>query len=73
MFMGITEAIRRAFRESGQTQRSVSRATGIEEAPLSRFFNGKRGATNVTIDKLYVHFFGEHKQPPLHQKSDAVA
>lgn len=48
----ITEAVRRAIRESGRSLRDLERETGIEAAQLSRFMNMKGGMSLDAFDRL---------------------
>jgi transcriptional regulator with XRE-family HTH domain len=48
----IREQIQQAIRDTGLTQREVSRATGINETLLSRFNHGLREMSYKSIDQL---------------------
>ena len=48
----LTEQLRSAILESGQTQAAISRATGIRRDVLSRFVRGERGLSNPVMDRL---------------------
>jgi transcriptional regulator with XRE-family HTH domain len=48
----ITDAVRRAIRESGRSLRDLERETGIEPAQLSRFMNRKGGMSLEALDRL---------------------
>jgi transcriptional regulator with XRE-family HTH domain len=48
----LSDEIRRAVADCGQTRYAVSKATGIAESTLSRFLAGERGLPMKTLDKL---------------------
>jgi transcriptional regulator with XRE-family HTH domain len=48
----IRERIQDAIRDTGLSQREVSRVTGIDETLLSRFNRGLREMSFETIDRL---------------------
>ena len=48
----IRERIQEAIRDTGLTQREVSRATGVDETMLSRFNHGLREMSFKSIDQL---------------------
>jgi transcriptional regulator with XRE-family HTH domain len=48
----IRDQILQAMRDSGLTQREVSRVTGLDETMLSRFNRGQREMTFKSIDQL---------------------
>jgi transcriptional regulator with XRE-family HTH domain len=48
----IRERIQEAIRDTGLTQREVSRATGIDETMLSKFNHGLREMSFQSIDQL---------------------
>ena len=48
----MSDQIRRAIRDSGMTRYAIHRATGIDQATLSRFMSGKRGLPMKTLDVL---------------------
>jgi len=52
----VSEALRRAIVESGQTAMDIERATGVSNAIVSRFQRGERGLNSTTIDVLAKHF-----------------
>ena len=49
--------LRTAIQQSGQTRASISRATGISEAHLSRFVGGTRGL-GLDIAKKLADYLG---------------
>lgn len=49
---GVTETLRRALGACGQTRYAVSKATGIPESTLSRFFVDAKPLRGENIDKL---------------------
>lgn len=48
----VTDQLRRAVEESGQTRYAISKATGIPASVLSRFVAGGRGLRSENIDRL---------------------
>ena len=48
----IRERIQAAIRDTGLSQREVSRATGIHETLLSKFNRGLREMSFISIDQL---------------------
>ena len=49
------DQLRQAIRDSGQKQLGISRATGIDQATLSKFLSGSRGLSVNSIEKLVEH------------------
>ncbi len=48
----LSDQLRQAVENCGQTRYAISKATGIAEATLSRFMTGERGLPMKTLDKL---------------------
>jgi transcriptional regulator with XRE-family HTH domain len=48
----LTEQLRQAVLNCGQTQYSLCKATGIDKTALSRFINGERGVSMKVLDTL---------------------
>jgi transcriptional regulator with XRE-family HTH domain len=48
----LSDQLRRAVDNCGQTRYAISKATGIAESTLSRFMAGERGLPMKTLDKL---------------------
>jgi plasmid maintenance system antidote protein VapI len=48
----ISDAVRQAIDECGESRYSIAKATGIDQAALSKFYNGQRGITTDTLDRL---------------------
>jgi transcriptional regulator with XRE-family HTH domain len=48
----LSEQVRQAVETCGQTRYAISKATGIDQATLSRFVNGERGLPMKTLDVL---------------------
>jgi transcriptional regulator with XRE-family HTH domain len=48
----IAERLTQAIRDTGLTQREVSRATGVDETLVSRFMRGLREPSFATLDRL---------------------
>jgi transcriptional regulator with XRE-family HTH domain len=40
--LDLIDQLRRAIRNSGQSQRAIALATGVDQANLNHFMNGKR-------------------------------
>jgi hypothetical protein len=51
----LSDQIRRAVANCGQTRYAISKATGISESTLSRFMAGERGLPMKTLDRLADH------------------
>jgi predicted XRE-type DNA-binding protein len=56
------EQLRQAICDSGQSQLSISRATGVQQSILSKFLSGQRGLGIASIEKLVEHL-GLELQP----------
>ncbi len=50
----ISEAVRRAVKESGLSVFALARASGVPQPVLSRFVRGERDITLGTLDKLAI-------------------
>ena len=48
----LSEQIRHAVEHCGETRYAISKATGIDQATLSRFVSGERGLPMKTLDRL---------------------
>lgn len=48
----LSDQIRRAVRDCGMTRYAIFKATGIDQATLSRFMSGQRGLPMKTLDVL---------------------
>jgi transcriptional regulator with XRE-family HTH domain len=48
----LSDQLRQAIADSGITRYRISKATGINEAALGKFFHGERGLSLESIDKL---------------------
>jgi len=48
----LSDQLRRAIADCGQTRYAISKATGIAESTLSRFMAGERGLPMKTLDRL---------------------
>jgi plasmid maintenance system antidote protein VapI len=48
----LTEQLRQAVLNCGQTRYAISKATGIGQDKLSRFISGERGVSCEVLDKL---------------------
>lgn len=50
--MTLTETIRKAIKQADETRYRIAKGTGISEAVLSRFVNGKGNLAGKNIDVL---------------------
>jgi transcriptional regulator with XRE-family HTH domain len=50
--MKLSDQIRRAVEQCGQTRYAIAKATGIDQSTLSRFVSGERGLPMNTLDRL---------------------
>lgn len=48
----LTEQLRQAVVNCGESQYAICRATGIDKASLSRFVSGERGVSMTALDAL---------------------
>lgn len=48
----LSDQIREAIENCGQTRYAISKATGISQATFSRFMSGERGLPMKTLDRL---------------------
>ncbi len=48
----LSDAVRKAIDESGESRYAIAKATGIDESALAKFYNGHRGITTDTLDRL---------------------
>jgi transcriptional regulator with XRE-family HTH domain len=48
----LSDEIRQAMANCGQTRYAISKGTGIAESTLSRFMAGERGLPMKTLDRL---------------------
>jgi plasmid maintenance system antidote protein VapI len=51
-YIPLTDQLRQAILDCGQTRYAISKATGIGQDKLSRFINGERGVSCEVMDKL---------------------
>lgn len=51
----VTDTLRKAVKDCGQTRYAISKATGIPQAVLSRFVTNGRGLRSENIDRLCAH------------------
>lgn len=51
----LSDQIRQAVENCGETRYAIAKATGIDQATLSRFMNGERGLPMKTLDRLADH------------------
>ena len=48
----LSDAVRKAIDDSGESRYAIAKATGIDESALAKFYNGQRGITTDTLDRL---------------------
>ena len=48
----LSDSVRQAINESGESRYAIAKATGIDESALAKFYNGQRGITTDTLDRL---------------------
>jgi transcriptional regulator with XRE-family HTH domain len=51
----LSDQVRRAVDNCGQTRYRIAKETGISEPTLSRFMSGERGLPMTTLDRLADH------------------
>ena len=59
----LTEQLRQAVLNCGETQYALCKATGIDKTALSRFVNGERGVSMKVLDRL-----GEYLKLEIRQR-----
>jgi hypothetical protein len=52
----VSQSLRRAIAESGQTLMEIEAKTGVDPGRLSRFIRGERTLTLTALDALAKHF-----------------
>lgn len=48
----LSDQVKRAIDDSGESRYAIAKATGIDESALAKFYNGQRGITTDTLDRL---------------------
>jgi cyanate lyase len=48
----LTDHLRQAIDDSGLTRYQISKATGIDESALAKFYNGHRGLSTKALNAL---------------------
>ena len=48
----LSDAVRKAIDDSGESRYAIAKETGINESALAKFYNGHRGITMETLDRL---------------------
>ena len=51
----LSDAVRQAIDDSGESRYAIAKATGIDESALSKFYNGHRGINTDTLDRIGDH------------------
>jgi transcriptional regulator with XRE-family HTH domain len=49
----LTEQLKRAIRDCGETRYSLAQRTGIAQSTLSRFVTGNRGLSMEALERLF--------------------
>jgi plasmid maintenance system antidote protein VapI len=49
----LTDQLRQAIDDSGQTRYAIAQATEIDESALAKFYNGHRGLSLDNLDRLF--------------------
>ncbi|NUQ63988.1 MAG: helix-turn-helix domain-containing protein [Pirellulales bacterium] len=65
----LTEQLRQAIIESGETRYKISKATGIGQDVLSRFVHGERGLSMDVMDTLGQYLELELRRRPAKRKA----
>lgn len=48
----LTDQLRQAIDDSGETRYAIAKATGIDESALAKFYNGHRGLSMDALNRL---------------------
>lgn len=48
----LSDQVKQAIDDSGESRYAIAKATGIDESALAKFYNGQRGITTDTLDRL---------------------
>ena len=48
----LSDQVRRAIEDSGETRYAICKATGLDNATLCRFMSGERGLSTTALDTL---------------------
>ena len=59
----MTDALKQAVRESGESLYAICKATGLNEDSLSRFVRGRQSLRLDLADRLAAHFGIECRRP----------
>ena len=59
--MKLTDQVRQAIDDSGQTRYRIAQETGIDESALAKFYNGHRGLSMEAIDTLAERYLNAGK------------
>jgi plasmid maintenance system antidote protein VapI len=51
----LSDEVRKAIDDSGESRYAIAKATGVDESALGKFYNGQRGITTDTLDRLAEH------------------
>jgi len=69
----VTDTIRRAVQECGETRYRISKETGIPQATLSRLVSGEREPSGALIDTLAAYFGLELRPAPRTRAAKGTA
>ncbi len=50
--MKLSDAVRKAIDDSGESRYAIAKATGIDESALAKFYNGHRGLSMEALNAL---------------------
>ena len=73
MSVKVTDSIRRAVQECGETRYRISKETGVPQATLSRLVAGEREPSGALIDTLSAYFGLELRPAPRTRAAKATA
>ena len=48
----LSDQVRRAIDDCGQTRYRIAQKTGIDQSALAKFYNGHRGLSTTALDRL---------------------
>jgi predicted transcriptional regulator len=64
----LSDQLRRAIRDCGQTRYKIAKSTGVSQSALSLFCSGKRGLSMEAIDSLILFFEWKLVEQPSDRK-----
>lgn len=73
----LSDQLRRIIADCGMSRYEIAKRSGVPEAALSRFFNGKTGLTTDTLDRLApalgLHLVADADAKPLEPTPENLA